>query len=72
VNWRWHQTRFADPWTALDPFVNLRVAAQILREQFELAGDWYQAVARYHAPAPTAAAQTRRRAYLRRVLACVG
>lgn len=70
VNWRWHQGRFADPWAALDPYVNLRVAAQILSEQFERAGDWYQAVARYHAPADTAAARARRRLYLRRVLAC--
>ena len=50
VNWAYHHHALGDPWTALDPYYNLRVGAAILRMQFQAAGDWWQAVGRYHAP----------------------
>ncbi len=50
VNWGYHQRALGDPWRALDPYHNLTVGASILRAQYRHAGDWRQAVGRYHAP----------------------
>ena len=54
VNWRWHRQRFQyDLWWAFDPYTNLTVSAQILREQFERpeCNEWRLAVGCYHRPA---------------------
>lgn len=53
VNWNWHSAKLVNAWRALDPYFNLHVGAQILREQFDIAGDWHSAIGRYHAPANT-------------------
>ena len=53
VNWNWHSVKLVNAWRALDPYFNLRVGAQILREQFDITGDWHSAIGRYHAPANT-------------------
>lgn len=50
VNWAYHRNALGDPWKALDPYHNLQVGAAILRAQFLVTGDWWQAVGRYHAP----------------------
>jgi Transglycosylase SLT domain len=50
VNWAYHKQALGDPWQALDPYHNLAVGASILRAQYRSAGDWWQAVGRYHAP----------------------
>jgi len=50
VNWRWHQQRFSRVDDALVPMLNLKAGASILREQYEISGDWWQAVGRYHDP----------------------
>lgn len=50
VNWRYHQQRLGSPQRALDPYHNLRVAAQILRDCREIRHDWWAAVGCYHAP----------------------
>ncbi|PHS00174.1 MAG: lytic transglycosylase [Blastopirellula sp.] len=50
ISWRWHQQRFTHPHEALSPLKNLNVGATILLEQYELAGDWWQAVGAYHDP----------------------
>lgn len=50
VNWRWHQQRFSRVDDALVPMLNLKAGAAILREQYEVSGDWWQAVGRYHDP----------------------
>ena len=50
VNWRWHRQRFSHVDDALVPMLNLKAGAAILREQFEVSGDWWQAVGRYHDP----------------------
>ncbi|MCW8885658.1 MAG: transglycosylase SLT domain-containing protein [Motiliproteus sp.] len=50
VNWRWHQQRFTRVDDALVPMLNLKAGAAILREQYEVSGDWWQAVGRYHDP----------------------
>ena len=51
VNWRFHQARFSVPRNALDPYRNLRIAAQILCECHRDQRDWWRAVGCYHAPA---------------------
>lgn len=50
ANWRWQKQRFSDTWEALDPEVNLRVAATIFKEQYLISNDWWKAVGQYHAP----------------------
>jgi soluble lytic murein transglycosylase-like protein len=50
VNWRYHGARLRDPWQALDPYFNLRTAAQILAAHHKKTGDWWAAVGRYHSP----------------------
>ena len=50
VNWHWHQQRFNRVDDALVPMLNLKAGAAILREQFEVSGDWWMAVGRYHDP----------------------
>jgi soluble lytic murein transglycosylase-like protein len=50
VNWHYHQDKLHDPWQALDPYFNLQVGATILRHEYDLTHDWYQAVGRYHSP----------------------
>ena len=50
VNWRYHQQRLGSPQRALDPYYNLRVAAQILRDCHQSRHDWWAAVGCYHAP----------------------
>jgi len=50
VNWRYHETKLVDPWVALDPYYNLRVAAGILRRCYEADQDWWSGVGCYHSP----------------------
>ena len=51
INWGYHGQRFASPCAALQPTRNLRVAAQLLREQHRRSGDWLRAAGHYHRPA---------------------
>ena len=72
VNWRYHQQALQDPWQALDPYYNLRVAAAILVDCYELRRDWWDAVGCYHAPRATERAaryRDRVRAHWRRLIA---
>jgi len=50
VNWRYHKTKLVNPWLALDPYHNLRVAAVILRSCYEKKQDWWRGVGCYHSP----------------------
>ena len=50
VNWRYHGERLESPHRALDPYHNLRVAAEILRDCHKHRQDWWAAVGCYHAP----------------------
>jgi hypothetical protein len=71
VNWRYHEQRLGSPQRALDPYHNLRVAAEILRDCHQSRQDWWAAVGCYHAPnSPRRAAQyrTRVRAHWQRVI----
>ncbi len=71
VNWRYHQTALQDPWRALDPYFNLRVAATILMTCHAQHPDWWHAVGCYHAPHAVERAtrySDRVRAHWRRVI----
>ena len=50
VNWRYHRQRLGSSQLALDPYHNLRVAAEILRDCHQRRQDWWAAVGCYHAP----------------------
>jgi len=70
VNWRYHRQRLGSPRLALDPYHNLRVAAEILHDCHQRRQDWWAAVGCYHAPnSPQRAARYRARvrAHWRRV-----
>jgi Transglycosylase SLT domain len=67
ISWRWHQQRFESPWTALDPYTNLMVGADILFEQYQKTGDWWVAVGDYHAPGNDKASLQRAEKYRQRV-----
>lgn len=50
VSWLYHREALGHPWSALNPYHNLRVGAAILRAEHRRTGDWWRAVGRYHAP----------------------
>ncbi|MBT2298201.1 MULTISPECIES: lytic transglycosylase [Pseudomonas] len=51
TNLGYHGQRFASPCDALDPYRNLAVTAELLREHHAATGDWVLAAGRYHRPA---------------------
>lgn len=51
INVGYHSARYAQPCELLDPYRNLEIAAQILREQHAPGADWLQTIGRYHRPA---------------------
>lgn len=52
VNLAYNGRRFVDTWQALDPYQNVLAAAEILRENYDEAGDIRHAVGRYHSRTP--------------------
>ncbi|KLN58369.1 transglycosylase SLT domain-containing protein [Variovorax paradoxus] len=51
INLGYQQQRYARPCDLLDPYDNLRIAAEILQEQYVPGEDWLLAIGRYHRPA---------------------
>ena len=71
VNLGYHTHRYTHPCELLDPYRNLAIAAEILREQHTPGEDWLLAIGRYHRPAGGAPAARYRRSvhrHLTRVL----
>jgi len=66
VNWRYHRARLRDPWTALDPYYNLRLGAWLLASQCRDSQDLWEAVGRYHAPGNSKRAAAYRQHFLTR------
>lgn len=62
VNLLYNGSRFKDTWQALDPYTNIRVAADILKDNFARENDVARAVAHYHSRTPWRGAS-----YLQRV-----
>lgn len=50
VNWHHHQHRLGTPWTALEPYQNIRVGSRIRLDEYRRTGNWHEAIGRYHAP----------------------
>ena len=71
INLGYHKHRFTSPCDLLDPYRNLAIAAEILKEQYMPGEDWLSAIGRYHRPAGGAPAARYRRSvnqHLARVL----
>ncbi|HCM5830623.1 transglycosylase SLT domain-containing protein [Klebsiella pneumoniae] len=71
INLGWQKHRYRQPCELLDPYNNLAIAAQILKEQHTPGEDWLLAIGRYHRPAGGAPAARYRRSvsqHLKRVL----
>lgn len=51
INLGYHKHRFTSPCDLLDPYRNLAIAAEILKEQYVSGEDWLLAIGRYHRPA---------------------
>ncbi|WP_458729660.1 transglycosylase SLT domain-containing protein [Pseudomonas brenneri] len=51
INLGYQKHRFASPCDLLDPYRNLAIAAEVLREQHTTGEDWLLAIGRYHRPA---------------------
>lgn len=52
VNWGYHARRFASPWDALAPETSIRVAEQILNENYSKTHSVAKAIAYYHSANP--------------------
>ena len=50
IEWRWHKHKFKNLWEAFEPEINLQVAAQYFRAQYDRkeCNSWKQAVGCYH------------------------
>lgn len=71
INLGWQKHRYRQPCDLLDPYNNLTIAAQILKEQHIPGEDWLLAMGRYHRPSGGAPAARYRRSvsqHLQRVL----
>lgn len=53
INYGYHAERISVPCDLLDPYLNLSIAAEILKEQHREGEGWLVAIGRYHAPADT-------------------
>ena len=51
INLGYHKHRFSSPCDLLDPYRNLAIAAEILKEHHTPDEDWLLAIGRYHRPA---------------------
>lgn len=48
VNWHYNGYRFNSLWDAFDPYINIRVGAEILRDYYTEGGSYETAVGYYH------------------------
>ncbi|NBK54235.1 lytic transglycosylase domain-containing protein [Pseudomonas aeruginosa] len=72
VNLGYQAHRYAVPCELLDPYRNLAIAADILREQHLPGEDWLLAIGRYHRPAGGEAAARYRRSVHRHLTRVLG
>ncbi len=71
INLGWQEHRYHQPCDLLNPYNNLAIAAQILKEQYIPGEDWLLAIGRYHRPSGGAPAARYRHSvsqHLQRVL----
>ncbi|MEX0828149.1 MAG: lytic transglycosylase domain-containing protein [Haliea sp.] len=55
LNWSWQFDRLQSPWRITDPVINIKVAAEVLRDHYDRARDWHIAVGHYHRPSEASA-----------------
>lgn len=72
VNLGYHAHRYVQACELLDPYRNLAVAADILREQHTAGEDWLLAIGRYHRPAGGEPAARYRRSVRRHLTRVIG
>lgn len=72
INLGYQRHRYRHPCELLDPFHNLVLAAEILREQYRPGEDWLLAVGRYHRPAGGAPAERYRKSVARHLARVLG
>lgn len=72
VNVGYHAHRYVHPCELLDPYRNLAIAAEILREQYTAGEDWLVAIGRYHRPAGGAPAARYRRSVRQHLVRVLG
>ncbi|QDF96938.1 lytic transglycosylase [Azoarcus sp. DD4] len=72
VNLGYHAHRYTQPCELLDPYRNLGIAAEILREQHIPGEDWLIAIGRYHRPAGGEPAARYRRSVHRHLTRVLG
>lgn len=65
INVGWNGHRFDFLCDALDPYKNLTVSGQILREHFDATGDWVSAAGHYHRPAGGKPAERYRNGFIK-------
>jgi len=65
INLGYQKHRYGSPCDLLDPYRNLAIAAEILREQHNPGEDWLLAIGRYHRPAGGESAARYRRSVSR-------
>ncbi len=61
LNWRWHKERFDGPAEAVDPYRNVAVATEILKEHWLETNDLWRAIGLYHSRTPDLAESYRDR-----------
>lgn len=72
INLGYQKHRYSQPCDVLDPYRNLTIAADILKEQHNAGEDWLLAVGRYHRPAGGAPAARYRRSVSQHLARVVG
>ncbi|EPB9494611.1 TPA: transglycosylase SLT domain-containing protein [Pseudomonas aeruginosa] len=72
VNVGYHKDRYGHPCELLDPYRNLAIAAEILREQHTAGEDWLLAIGRYHRPAGGQPAMRYRRSVSQHLARVIG
>ncbi|EMF0867021.1 transglycosylase SLT domain-containing protein [Serratia marcescens] len=72
INLGYQKHRYSHPCDLLDPYRNLAIAAEILREQHTPGEDWLLAIGRYHRPAGGAPAARYRRSVSQHLARVVG
>lgn len=72
INLGHQRQRYRQPCDLLDPYRNLAIAAEILREQHQPGEDWLLAIGRYHRPAGGAPAARYRHSVNRHLARVLG
>lgn len=72
INLGYQRHRYRHPCELLDPYRNLVIAAEILREQYNPREDWLLAMGRYHRPAGGAPAARYRKSVARHLARVLG